>query len=145
MAFHGTKLAALAVAGGLLMLAAPAQAGFTAYEIRNTPTIIDGGGQIEFIIDGGTVRLPRLVGQSRAMDMILSGRPVDAVAATRSGRAIAIPPIQASRRRTARMANGTYTGFSERRAAGHPQRSMAAIRSMAELGGCQPFTWQART
>jgi enoyl-CoA hydratase len=30
------------------------------------------------LIDGGTVRLPRLVGLGRAMDMVLTGRPVDA-------------------------------------------------------------------
>ena len=37
------------------------------------------------LIDGGTVRLPRLIGQSHAMDMILTGRPVGAEEAARMG------------------------------------------------------------
>lgn len=37
------------------------------------------------LIDGGTVRLPRLIGLSRAMDMILTGRPVGAAEALSFG------------------------------------------------------------
>lgn len=44
------------------------------------------------LIDGGTLRLPRLIGQGRAMDMILTGRPVEAAEALAFGLANRVVP-----------------------------------------------------
>jgi enoyl-CoA hydratase len=49
------------------------------------------------LIDGGTVRLPRLIGVGRAMDMVLTGRPVDAAEALSFGLVDRVVPTGTSR------------------------------------------------
>jgi enoyl-CoA hydratase len=56
------------------------------------------------LIDGGTVRLPRLIGHSRAMDMILTGRSVDAAEAFAIGLANRVVPTGQSRQRAEELA-----------------------------------------
>jgi enoyl-CoA hydratase len=56
------------------------------------------------LIDGGTVRLPRLIGQSRALDMVLTGRPVDAREALAFGLANRIVPNGQSRQAAEELA-----------------------------------------
>ena len=58
------------------------------------------------LIDGGTVRLPRLVGHSRAMDLILTGRPVDADEALAIGLANRVVPKGTARQAAEELAAG---------------------------------------
>ncbi|MCF3103630.1 crotonase/enoyl-CoA hydratase family protein [Streptomyces roseoverticillatus] len=56
------------------------------------------------LIDGGTVRLPRLVGTGRALDMVLTGRPVPASEAHAMGLADRVVPTGTARAAAERLA-----------------------------------------
>ncbi|MBS0272816.1 MAG: crotonase/enoyl-CoA hydratase family protein [Proteobacteria bacterium] len=72
------------------------------------------------LIDGGTVRLPRLIGQSRALDMILTGRAVDAGEALAMGLANRVVPKGAAKTAAQELAH---------QIARFPQICMAGDRS----------------
>lgn len=56
------------------------------------------------LIDGGTVRLPRLIGAGRAMDLVLTGRPVGAAEAQAIGLADRVVPRGTARESAERLA-----------------------------------------
>lgn len=74
------------------------------------------------LIDGGTVRLPRLVGEGRAMDLILTGRRVDAEEALRIGLCEYVVPEGAAREKAEALAEDI---------ARFPQSCMLADRKSA--------------
>ncbi|RYF36264.1 MAG: crotonase/enoyl-CoA hydratase family protein [Comamonadaceae bacterium] len=74
------------------------------------------------LIDGGTVRLPRLVGMGHAMDLILTGRKVEATEALQIGLANRVVPTGTARARAVELAQ---------QLAKFPQRTMLADRLSA--------------
>lgn len=82
------------------------------------------------LIDGGTVRLPRIVGQGRALDLILTGRPVQADEALAMGLANRVVPAGTAREAAERLALEI---------AAFPQRCMLADRASAYAQWQLPF------
>jgi len=71
------------------------------------------------LIDGGTVRLPRLIGRGQAMDMVLTGRPVSAREALGMGLVNRVVPNGESRAAAEQLA---------RELAGFPQHCLREDR-----------------
>ncbi|MBF7729629.1 crotonase/enoyl-CoA hydratase family protein [Pseudomonas sp. N040] len=82
------------------------------------------------LIDGGTVRLPRIVGQGRALDLILTGRPVHAEEALQIGLVNRVVAPGSARAEAEQLA-GQIAAF--------PQRCLLADRASAYAQWDLPF------
>ncbi len=82
------------------------------------------------LIDGGTQRLPRVIGLGRALDLILTGRAVDAAEAERIGLVTAVTAPGAHLERALELAE-TLAAF--------PQDTMLADRRAAIEGLGMPL------
>jgi enoyl-CoA hydratase len=87
------------------------------------------------LIDGGTVRLPRLIGASRAMDMILTGRPVGAAEAERIGLVNRVVPagtsLGAAQELAAELARFPQTCMREDRLSALEQEGLSETEALA--------------
>ena len=82
------------------------------------------------LVDGGTVRLPRVIGLGRALDLILTGRPVDAREALALGLANRVVPDGQALAEALALAQ-TLAGF--------PQQCLRADRASAYAGWALPM------
>jgi enoyl-CoA hydratase len=109
------------------------------------------------LVDGGTVRLPRLIGHARALDLILTGRPVGAEESLAMGLANRVVPTGTAREAAEALARdiarfpqiclradrrSAYEQWDlpyDRALANEFERGMVAIRSGETVAGAKRF------
>jgi enoyl-CoA hydratase len=97
------------------------------------------------LIDGGTVRLPRLIGMGHAMDLILTGRKVEAAEALQMGLANRVVPAGQARESAIALAR-QLAAFPQARArtrSGTCRWARRCSRSGSAASRAFPTRWRA--